>query len=172
VATVNPRRYFGSAEDMQAIRAQGFRIFKFYPGSQEWPVDYAAFGEALKQLAPLKTPIMVNAELMGEPSRLARMVASYPAPVILCSINGETLTEALAVAASLPNLLIETHELHVPGALRTLADRIGPERIVFGSGAPRRSLASSLYYVLYSELADDEKQLVLGGNIKRILEAA
>ncbi len=169
VATINPGRYFGG--DLQTLKAQGFRISKFYPGSQGWPVDSAAFVNVLSQLAAQKMPVMISAETPGEPSRIARLTANYPAPVILSGVCGENLSEVLAVSSA-QNIMVETHELHVPGALELLAERMGPERVIFGSGAPRRSIASSLYYVVYSELSDDMKQLVLGGNIKRILEAA
>ncbi len=172
VATVNPRCYFGSVEDLQKLRGQGFRVFRFYPGDQGWPIGSAAFGEVLKQLASVNMQVMVNAALPGEVTVLGRMIADYPAPVILSSVCGETLSEVLAVASTVPNLLVETHALHTPGALELFAQRVGAERIVFGSGAPRHSIASSLYYVLQAELSDSEKELVLGGNIKRILEAA
>lgn len=170
VATVNPARHFDAGSESENLKAQGFRICKFYAAEQDWPVDSAAFVHVLTQLAAQKMPIMISAETRGEPSGIARLTANYPAPVILCGICGENLSEILAVASA-ANIMVETHELHVPGALELLAERMGPERIVFGSGAPRRSIASSLYYVMYSELSDDQKQLVLGGNIKRILEA-
>lgn len=172
VATVNPKNYFGSASDLQAIRSQGFRIFKFYPEEQGWSVDSSAFAEVIKQLSAIKSPIMVNAAHAGVPSNVGRMTADYPAPVILCSISLETLSEALATAIRQPNVLIETHDLHVPGALELIAERVGAEKIIFGSGAPRLSIASSLEYVLKSELSDTDKQKVLGGNIRRVLEAA
>lgn len=171
VATVNPARYFGTVENLQQFKPQGFRICKFYPGEQGWPVDSAAFLQVLTQLAPQKMPVMISAESPGEASRIARITTNYPSPVILSGVSEENLSEVLAVGSA-QNIMVETHELHVPGALELLAERMGPDRIVFGSGAPRRSLAASLYYVMYSELSDDQKQLVLGGNIKRILEAA
>lgn len=171
VATVNPAKYFGTGEDLQQLKTQGFHICKFYPGEQGWPVDSGAFTHVLKQLAPSKMPIMISAETQGEPSRVARLTANYPAPVVLCGVCHENLSEVLAIGSA-PNIMVETHELHIPGALEILAERLGPERVVFGSGAPRRSIAASLYYVMYSELSDEQKQLVLGGNIKRILEAA
>lgn len=172
IATVNPKSYFGTPSDIQAIRSQGFRIVKFHPTEQDWPLDSAVFVDILTQLALLKLPIMVHVPRVGQPTAIARITASYPAPVILCSISLPTLSEALAVMTSQPNIFMETHELHVPGALKMVADRIGADRIVFGSGAPRRSIAGSLHYVLSSDLTDDEKQLVLAGNIRRILEGA
>ena len=171
IATLNPQSYFGDASELQNIRSEGFRIFKFYPAEQGWPIDSAAFREALKQLAGLKSPVMVDAGRPGEPTAVGRMAADYPAPVTICSVSGESLSEVLVVASEVPSIFIETHELHVPGALGLLSNRIGSERIIFGSGAPRRSVASSLHYILSSELPDADKQLVLGGNIRRILEA-
>ena len=172
IATVNPKNYFGSAADMQAVRSQGFRIVKFYPAEQGWAIDSAAFGEILKQLAPLKMPLMVDAPNPGEPSAIGCMAADYPAPVILCSVSLDTLAEALAVMTERQNIMLETHDIHVPGALAMVAGRVSADRIVFGSGAPRLSIASSLHYVLSSELSDDDEGRVLGGNIKRILEVA
>ena len=170
--TVNPKRWFGSASDMSAIRQQGFRLFRFFPVEQGWEIDSSAFGEILEQLAPLKTPIMIDAAESGGPGKVARMTATYPAPVVLSSISPETLTEALAVMAKMPTMMIEIHELRVPDALSLIADRVGADRIVFGSGAPRRSVAGTLQYVFSSALSDEDKQKVFGGNIRRILEAA
>ncbi|MCL6518240.1 MAG: amidohydrolase family protein [Armatimonadetes bacterium] len=168
--TVNPQGYFGTDEDMRAIVSQGFRIFRFFPAEQGWPIDSAAFKLVLKQLASFKVAVMVDAGKPGEPTALAHVVADYPGAVIMCSISAESIAEALAVMLEMPNVMVETHELHVPGALKVVAERVGANRVIFGSGAPRRSTASSLNSVLNSELSDAEKQLVLGGNIKRILE--
>ena len=172
VATVNPKAYFGSAADMQAIRDQGFRIFKFHPDEQGWGIGSAAFGEILKQLSPLKSPIMLDTSHPGEPSEVGRMISDYPAPVILCSISLDVFSEVLAVMSAHSNVMLETNELHVPGALKMLVDRVGADRIVYGSGAPRCSISSSLQYVLNSELSDEDKEHILSGNIKRILEAS
>lgn len=172
MATINPVNYFGSSNDLQAIRGQGFRIFKFFPIEQGWSINSATFGGILKQLAPLKTPIMLDAPRPGDPSAVGRMVSGYTAPVVLCAVSIDVLSEALAVMSDMPNVMIETHELHAPGALEMIASRVGADRIIFGSAAPRRSIASSLYYIISSELSDEDKQRVLGGNIKRILEGA
>ena len=170
-ATVNPQVYFGSGDDLRAITSRGFHMFRFFPDEQGWPIYSTAFESILKHLRPVGVAVMVDAGGAGEPTQVARLAADYSGSVILSSVSGESLAEAVAVMLGHPNVMLETHELHAPGALRVLADRFGAERIIFGSGAPRRSAASSLSYVLSSELSDAEKQLVLGGNIKRILEA-
>ncbi|MHB0913152.1 MAG: amidohydrolase family protein [Armatimonadota bacterium] len=163
VATVNPARCFGKLPDLS-----GFRIVKFYPYAQGWPIDSPIFARVLSKLS---LPIIVSAAAPGEPTAVARAAKEHSAPVILGSISAEVLAEALAVMAEHPNVMIETHELHAPGALEMVAEQVGAERIVFGSGAPRRSIACALGYVRNSDLADAEKEAVLGGNIRRVLEA-
>lgn len=171
IATVNPALHFGSSAYLQTLREQGFRILKLYPFDQGWTLDSAAFGDLLAQLVPVKMPILVNASRAGEPTAVGRMVSGYPAPVILCSVSLQTLRESIAVMAKLPNVMIETHGLHAPGALEMIAERIGADRVVFGSGAPRCAVAGSMAYVMGSDLSDEDKARVLGGNIKRILES-
>jgi len=167
--TINPQTYFSSADEIARI-AQNFRLFRFFPEEQGWPIDSVAFELVLKHIAPFKPAVMVDATYPGEPSRLMKIVRDYPGTVVLSSISDNTLAEALALMLELPNVVVETHELHVPGALKLLSERVGAHRIIFGSGAPRRSTASSLNYILNSELSHAEKSLVLGGNMKQILE--
>lgn len=170
IATINPKNYFGGPSDIAAIKSRGFKIFKFYPADQGWNIDSVSFGAILDQLAPLNVPIMIDAGRPGDPTAAGLMVSSYPAPVILCSVSLGILSEALCVMGEHPNIMIETHELHAPGALELIANRVGADRIVFGSGAPTRSIASSLYYITSAGLSDDAKTAILGGNIARVLE--
>ncbi|HET6455039.1 MAG TPA: amidohydrolase family protein [Armatimonadota bacterium] len=153
VATINPDRYFG--EDLSSIRSQGFKIVRFFADA-----DSHALKAILKQI---NVPIMLD-------SRPASVPSDYPAPIILCSVTNETLSEALAVMAELPNVMLETHCLTALGALETAVGKVGPDRVIFGSGAPILSVAGALSYILSAELSDDDKAKILGGNIRRILE--
>jgi predicted TIM-barrel fold metal-dependent hydrolase len=46
---------------------------------------------------------------------------------------------------------------------------LGPERVVYGSDVGGRSFASQLAKVLGAEIPDSAKELVLGGNLRRLL---
>lgn len=171
VASINPLRYFGTVDDMRKICSPGFRIFRFYPDEQGWVIESAAFAQVLRQLAEVKLPFIIDASKSGDPSAVAKVASGYPAPVIIGSISLDTLSESLAVMADNPNIMIETHELHIPGALEMIAQRAGADRIVFGSGGPLRSIASALSYITNSGLSEEDKQKALAGNIRRVLEA-
>ena len=169
VATVDPRGYFGPKGALEKTASQGFKMFRFFPVVQEWPVDHAAFHDILDELEPVGVPLMIQAGVTGISSALARVIGDRKNPVLLDGISYENMAEAVAVMRKHENFMIETRELRVPGALRFLVDQAGADRVVFGSGCLRSSLAAALDYIVEAEISDDNKESILGGNVKRLL---
>lgn len=169
VATVDPRGYFGPPGSIAKLAEQGFRMFRFFPGLQEWRLDHAAFCDVLDELESVHMPVMMQARETGYPTALVKSLGDHKSSFILEGVSFENMAESVAVMRKHDNVCIDTRELKVPGALRFVVDQIGAERVVFGSGCLRSSLASSLRYVTEAEIADDKKALILAGNIKRLL---
>ena len=55
------------------------------------------------------------------------------------------------------------------GLMEQAVARLGPERVLYGSDAAGRSLATQLAKVLGARIPDDAKRMILSGNAKRIL---
>ena len=55
------------------------------------------------------------------------------------------------------------------GAVEMAVRELGPERVIYGSDVGGRSFASQLAKVLGAEIPDSAKELVLGGNLRRLL---
>jgi predicted TIM-barrel fold metal-dependent hydrolase len=47
---------------------------------------------------------------------------------------------------------------------------LGPDRVIFGSDAGGRSFASQLAKVTSADLPDADRRLILGDNLRRILQ--
>ena len=45
----------------------------------------------------------------------------------------------------------------------------GANRVIFGSDLPGRSLASQLAKVMGADISDADKELILGGNLRRLV---
>ncbi len=61
VATINPLTYWGQPGLVQEIAQSGFEIFRFFPRTQQWPLDFAPFAAILDILAALpRAPLMVE----------------------------------------------------------------------------------------------------------------
>jgi predicted TIM-barrel fold metal-dependent hydrolase len=169
VATIDPRGYFGGMKLIPNLASQGFKLFRFFPGEQGWPLDHAVFGDILDELEETTIPVMINAGRTGDASAFGRIIGGKQHVLILEGVIFEALAETVSVMKKHDNIYLETHALVAPGALRFLADQVGVDRIIFGSDCPRSSLGGALRYVRESGLAEPDVEKVLGGNIKRLL---
>ncbi len=169
VATIDPRGYFGNAGLVGKLKEQGCRMFRFFPLLQEWSLDHAAFCDVLDEIQAASMPVMVQARDTGCPTALLHILPGRDITFILEGISFENMAEAVSVMRKYPNVMCETRELRVPGALRFLLDQVGSDRVMFGSGCLRSSLAASLGYVMDAEITDDAKAAVLSGNARRLL---
>ena len=57
----------------------------------------------------------------------------------------------------------------VHGGLEHLAATVGAERVLFGTGFPGTEPMTTVTYVMYSGLSDEQRQLVGAGNIDRLM---
>lgn len=168
-ATIDPRGYFGGMKLIPNLVSQGFRLFRFFPAEQGWPLDHAAFEDILDELEPTSVPVMIRAGRTGDASSLARILGGKQHPLILEGVVFETLAEAVSVMKKHSNIYVETHGITVPGGLRFLSEQIGADRIIFGSDCPRSSLAGALRCVQECGLQEQDMEKVFGGNLKRLL---
>ncbi len=169
VATIDPRGYFGPPGSLAKLADQGFRMFRFFPQLQDWRLDHAAFCDVLDELESVDLPVMIQSHDTGYPSALARSLAGRANTFILEGISFENMAEAVSVMRKHDNVMCDTRELRVPGALRFLIDQIGADRVIYGSGCLRSSMAAALNYVMVAEISDQDRAKILGGNIKRLL---
>ena len=171
VATLDPRAYPECMEEAERRAGEGFRLFRFFPDRQGWPLRFAPFRELLRKCDELGVPVAVATPHAGDCTELADAVAFTQAPLLLAGVMPENLGEAIAVLRSDPKFYLETVHLIVPGVLEAIRDNVpsGVERMVFASYSPLRYLSSALGPVLASTLSDEHKGLVLGGNVKRLL---
>ena len=95
-------------------------------------------------------------------------------PLLLAGVTPRNLGEAIAIMKGDSKFYIETTALLAPGAIEMVRDSVpnGIERMVFASYSPLRYLSSALHPIIYSALSDEEKGLILGGNLKQLLTNA
>lgn len=110
---------------------------------------------------PLETPW---------PTALPRLLDTFPALTFVCGHAGwDAPRAALKAALAHPNLYLET-SWQPPRLIRRLCDKLGPERLLFGSDFPLFSQRRALRNV-QAALNPDEFALVAAGNALRLLGA-
>ncbi len=177
VAVLNPKQIVGHEEEIDRRLREGFRLFRFYPEEQGWDISCLPFRRILGRLAGTGAVIAMPAGNWGTISRLASETAAPSTgsgqapglPLIALGVHYTQVGECIEVMERYPHVYAEVHRLGTYRALEMLVQRVGSERVLFGSGAPQKPLASALNVVWFADLSDMDRQAIFGGNAVRLL---
>lgn len=104
------------------------------------------------------------------PAELAELAAKFPDQKFLCTHAGGEWKQGIRAVRDSPNILIEISGFDATAGFIEMAVReLGPERVVFGSHLPSRSLGTELSKVTAAEISEKAKGLILGGNYRGLL---
>lgn len=152
---------------------------KFHSDLQQLPLDSPRLHAMMDRLARspaahlpvyLHTgnfPIYRPQETHWE-TALPRLLRDFPTLIFICGHAGwDAPRAALKAALAAPNLYLET-SWQPPRLIRRLCDKLGPERLLFGSDFPLFSQRRALRNVRLA-LTDDEFALASYENARRLL---
>lgn len=170
VGTVDPRGGVTAVEEMAERAEQGFSVFALFPETQMWSLEHAGFAEILKVAGQANALIMVEAGRQGWPTQIAHAAERCGARVILSGTTYRTLGEALMVMKGAPFVFMETHLLTSSDGIELVVDECGPDRLLFGSGAPLKYFSSAYLRARFADVSAGDRAAILGGNFARLLE--
>lgn len=176
--TVNPRYPAEAAEEMSRVFRSGRMIgYKPYPPRQRVPLPDARHRPMLEWADRHGAPVLCHGGLSGDgavtPDHLAEVAPLYPNAKFLLGHAGSSwaLAESLVpVARSRGNIYAEiTYTSITYGLVEYLVREIGRDRVLFGSDCVMRDAAPQLGWAAWARIPLEDKRMVLGANIARIL---
>ncbi len=132
-----------------------------------------------ERAAELKAPILqhtwlkTTGNLPGEstPGDLAELAARHPNTSFIAAHTGGAWERGIRAIRATPNVYAGIDGSDPTAGFVEMAVReLGPERVIYGSDFGGRSFASQLAKVHGAEVSRDAKRLILGGNIRRLIE--
>ena len=149
---------------------------KIHPDVQAYAADgplYAPIWElAARRAAPVLTHTFVDSPF-SDPLMFAAIAARWPEVVMLLGhsgVTGEGHRRAMQVAGAHRNVYLELCGSFTTGHwIRQMVERVGAQRVLYGSDFPFIELRYALGRVVFAGLPDADLALVLGGNARRIL---
>jgi len=103
----------------------------------------------------------------GSGETIERYVKEYPRVTF---VAGHFATNYADISNDCDNLFVCACTAWGLRSLEAFVGQVGAERVLMGSDFPCLDLATGLGPVLYADLTDDQKRLILGLNAKRIME--
>jgi predicted TIM-barrel fold metal-dependent hydrolase len=118
----------------------------------------------------------LHAELAGGASHypvrlIAELGRRYPDTTFIIAHAGMMWDKAFQAAKPYPNVYMDMSGFDPErGIVEKAVEVLGAERVVFGSDAPGRIYVAQLAKVLYAEISEGDRELILGGNAARLLD--
>ena len=158
-----------------AFAELGFKGLKLHPVTTSAHPAGEDTVRLIRKAAEHGAPVLVHCgdEPLSTPLAIAQAARRCPeATLILGHMGGYAhVDEAIEVAEDLANVVLETSAFPFPEKIRQAVERIGGDRVLFGSDGPACSPLLELEKVRLAGLPPDTERLVLGANVKRLLEA-
>lgn len=154
---------------LQKIKPDEKRMFPLYEKmAEEKMIALFHSGASYKQRNNLS-------EVLSTPERIARVIGSVPnLKVIAAHYGGNHMLEQVEEHLLGRDLYIDTSYppdvfALEPQRIVRMVRRHGSEAFLFGTDFPWESQSRGIRYIRNLELSDWEKELILGGNAKRLL---
>ncbi|MDQ3811491.1 MAG: amidohydrolase family protein [Chloroflexota bacterium] len=161
VASLNPVQYLDWPRELARMRAAGAVALRFFPDVQGWTVHSAAFQEVARAA---RCPMLLPVCSFGDATAIGGATAELGVPVVLVGAHYTQLADCLAALERWPHLYLDTSRLAHFRAIETVVRSLGPGRLLFGSGAPRRPIQAALNAVLSADISDTDRRAILADN--------
>lgn len=174
---VNPRHGRPALDDLsRCVEERGMIGIKLWVATLcDDPLVYPFVERAIEYRIPVLThcwrKTVGQLPYETQPTNVAGLAARYPEATIIMAHLGGQVEAATEAVQDYPNVLTDTSGTPIGGAEVAIAvRRLGARRVVFGSDLPGACLAANVGKVLGAGMSTSDTELVLGGNMARILD--
>lgn len=128
---------------------------------------------AISMNAPIlqHTWLKVDGNEPGEstPNDLVELARRHPKANFICAHTGGDWERGVRILRETKNICAGMAGFDpTSGAVEMAVRELGPERVVYGSDVGGRSFASQLSKTMSADIPDSAKELILGGNLRRL----
>ncbi|MBQ8509453.1 MAG: amidohydrolase [Clostridia bacterium] len=161
-----------SCRELERCRAKGVRLIgELVPYMMGWSACATPeFIEIMEYARQLDMVVNIHPTSIADMYALSAAVPGLKLVWAHLSCSGG-LTDHLEILRRYENVCfdISAHGTDRAGTLRQAIDRVGCDRLLFGTDYPGVGPASDIAAVMYEPLTDDEREAIFSRNAKRLL---
>ncbi len=173
-SVINPRWYRESVDEVVKAREEyGMAGLKFHPAACHYRPDLPLMDRVMEKAVAFGFPMLFHcgADEYSNPHNLGNLARRFPeATIIMAHMGEEAWFEAIAIAGSLPNIILDTTgSQNWYRILNYALDMVGEDRIVFGMDFPAYNPGPEISKVRDADITERQKSKIMGENAARIL---
>jgi predicted TIM-barrel fold metal-dependent hydrolase len=172
VGTLNPQQYLGWRTELDRCVANDVVAYRFFPDQQHWQPDDSEGFRTIASALRGGPPLLISVDRSTDATRVGRGTADLGVPVVLVGSHYTQFADCLAALERWPHLYLETSRMAHFRAVETVVERVGGQRLLFGSGAPKRPVQAALNAVLTASISEADRDDILWHNACRLFGLA
>jgi len=164
-------------EIKRCVNDYGFKGLKLHPTMNEYMIDSTLVDPVVELANSFSLPILIHSgpDSFAHPRMIGTLAERHPEVIMIIGHMGShAWLEAVEMAKKHKNIFLDTtdvpNEVYI---IPTAVEVAGSDKIIWGSDAPVLNSAVELARItsadLYGKVTKKDKELILGGNIARIL---
>ena len=178
---LNPRDRKRALDDIKrCVNDYGFKGLKLHPTANRYMVDSTLVDPVIELANNYSLPILIHSDSGGfaHPRMIGALAERHPEVKIIIGHMGlDAWQESIEMAKNHKNIYLDTADIPNEVYIIPIAVKVvGADRIIWGADSPSINAAVEMakiktadLYSLYGEVTEKDKELILGGNIARIL---
>jgi len=175
LARINPHYRQKAVEEAEKALTDGFFGIKFHPRNEGYAIDNRELVfpimEKVRKLGGLAL-FHTGCPVYSHPTLVGYVAEYFPeVPIILGHMGAEYPDDAILVARWFDNVVVDSSFCAGVNAIEKAVEIAGAEKIVYASDYPQGSMEIDTLKVNLADISDHDKELILGRNIRRILDS-
>lgn len=177
-ACANPRDGEAAVDQLHNAFEKGARGLRLFPQHHQYRFDDDPILNLILMAAEeLNLPVLVPIRIImnwGMPlldvREIGKLAERYPnVRLIISGVNYGELRDSLMIMHQYENLFIETSCMQAFDGIKILTEKVGADRVLFGSGLPLQYPGPGLAKIEHAKISDKAKELILAKNSEELL---
>jgi predicted TIM-barrel fold metal-dependent hydrolase len=165
------------AEFIDAMREAGVAALWAYPEKHRYVLNATTMGVLLEEMTDRGIPLFIERREVaggGLYALVDSVLRDFPRLHLCVVAHGSWGEDRYfrPLMERYPNFMVGTSRYELDGGIEEICRLYGPERLLFGTNFPEAPMGGPILTLLHADISDADRELVGGGNLRRILEGA
>jgi predicted TIM-barrel fold metal-dependent hydrolase len=175
-AVINPNGPGGGVPELErCIHEWGMKGVKLQPQRHGYEVDGSTANRVMEFCEQHGLSIAIHSgDRCCLPWQVGQIARRFPTvPVIMNHMGFRYYVDgAINVALETPNIYLDTVLVSMPGYLKMAVDKVGADRIIYGSDFPVGHPSSAIAALKAANVGAEAEKLIMGDNLARIMKVS
>jgi hypothetical protein len=146
---------------------------RLFPQEHRYLVRRPVWGDFLDAVSQRRVPVLLSLEHGASWDQAYDLLADFPdLTCVLCDVGVWSMDRyTYPLLDTYPNVALETGMLSITdGGVEGVVRRFGADRLVFGTGFPRRYAEAAVLQLTHADIDAADRQAIAADNMLRLLE--